>query len=103
MKKEEKNAKDKNMQALVYFPIIGGLTYLFLDNAKNEMKIHAAQSIIMDIVMLVFCLIPYLRYIVLLVYISFKILGVLKIVKNLDPKIPYVYEIYEKIRDKIDK
>ena len=96
---------DKTKGVLAYiFSFIGGLIFLLSKDSSKNVKMHAAQSIVIFlgylILTIVYNLLPYipmLSTIIYVVYIVAIIFGIVKVCREEDPELPVIGEIAKKI------
>ena len=97
---------DKSKGILAYiFSLLGGLIFLFSKDSSKNVKMHAAQSIVIFLGYLILTIayriipvyIPFLSTIIYVVYILAIVFGIVKVCKEEDPELPVIGELAKKM------
>lgn len=97
---------DKSKGILAYvFSFIGGLIFLLSKDSSKNVKMHAAQSIVIFLGYLILTIlyrfipvyIPFLSTAIYVVYIVAIVFGIVKVCKEEDPELPVIGEVARKI------
>lgn len=96
---------DKTKGVLAYiFSFIGGLIFLLSKDSSKNVKMHAAQSIVIFlgylILTIIYNLLPYIPMLstaIYVVYIVAIIFGIVKVCKEEDPELPVIGEVAKQI------
>ena len=87
---------EKTKQILAYiFTPIGGLIFYLLKDSSRETKYHAAQSIVIGSIALIFSFINVLNGIMWIAAVVFIVMGIIRAVNEEDPKLPLVSNLVD--------
>ena len=97
---------DKAKGVLAYiFSLIGGLIFQFSKDSSKNVKMHAAQSLVIFLIYIILTIayslipiyIPFLSTMIYVVYIVAIVFGIVKVCKEEDPELPVVGDLAKKI------